>query len=258
MTKIIAFSGKKTSGKNTSANFMYSLFLLHSGLFKAVDIADNGFIRVLKQNDQEVIFDPQQYYLGIGEIDLEIAETIFKLTPTLTIYSLADALKNDVCMNILGLTYEQCYDEQGKNQETHLKWSDMPGIVKSKRGHMTGREVMEYMGTDVFRGIRNNVWSDCTIRRIERESPQFAIITDVRFPDEVESIFKHNETNEVIRLTRNPVDSKSKPECALDKDNFDWSNFSHIVDNENMTIQEQTDALHPIIMNFIGATNEPS
>ena len=51
MTKIIAFSGKKQSGKNTSANFLYSFFLVNSGLFKSIIITPQGTIEGTKQSE---------------------------------------------------------------------------------------------------------------------------------------------------------------------------------------------------------------
>ena len=35
------------------------------------------------------------------------------------------------------------------------------------------------------------------------------------------------------------MDDRPKPKTALDEDNYDWRNFNHIIDNQNMTVYEQ-------------------
>lgn len=277
MTKIIGFSGRKQSGKNTSAHFIYGLYLAGTGRFKDVGISNNGQIEVLKNDNTIVIFEPQKYYLGIGYIDSEVMDAVNQLSNTVKIYSFADPLKSDICMRVLGLSYEQCYgtDEQ-KNAPTHLLWLDMPGTISvndSKtlylkyderltkedfdsygltihdNGFMSGREVMEYVGTHLFRRMMNTCWSNATLSTIKRDSPTVALICDTRFPNEVDAI--SDNSGIVIRLTRDPLQSKTDPECALDKDRFDWSRFDYVIDNSSMTIPEQLDALYPIILQEI-------
>lgn len=274
MTKIIGFSGRKQSGKNTSAHFVYGLYLAGTGRFKDVGISNNGQIEVLKTDNTLVIFEPQKYYLGVGDIDPEVMDAVNQLSDTVKIYSFADPLKSDICMRILGLSYEQCYgtDEQ-KNAPTHLRWEDMPGIIsvyESKtlylkhdecltkedfdeygltihdNGFMSGREVMEYVGTHLFRRIMNSCWASATLSTIKKESPAVALICDTRFPNEVDAV--SDNSGIVIRLTRDPLQSQSDPERALDRDRFDWSKFNYVIDNANMTIAEQVDALYPIIL----------
>jgi len=274
MTRIIGFSGRKQSGKNTSAHFVYGLYLAGTGRFKDIGLSNNGQIEVLKNDDSLIVFEPQKYYLGIGDIDPEVMDIVDKLSDTVKIYSFADPLKYDICMRVLGLSYEQCYgtDEQ-KNAPTHLLWQDMPGTISiydSKtlylkhdegltkedfdsygltihdNGFMSGREVMEYVGTHLFRRMVNSCWANATLSTIKKESPAVALICDTRFPNEVDAI--SDNSGIVIRLTRDPLQSQSDPECALDKDRFDWNKFDHVLDNANMTIAEQVDALYPIIL----------
>lgn len=250
MTKIIGFSGRKQSGKNTSAHFVYGLYLAGTGRFKDVGISNNGQIEVLKNDDSLTVFEPQKYYLGIGDIDPEVMDIVDQLSDTVKIYSFADPLKYDICMRVLGLSYEQCYgtDEQ-KNTPTHLLWENMPGI-EHNTGRMTAREVMEWVGTALFRKMNTNCWADATLSNIKKESPAVALICDTRFPNEVDAV--SDNSGIVIRLTRDPLQSQSDPECALDKDRFDWSKFNYVIDNANMTIPEQIEALYPIILKEIG------
>jgi hypothetical protein len=136
-------------------------------------------------------------------------------------------------MNILGLTYEQCYgSDEDKNTMTDLEWG-------GKR--LTAREAMEIIGTDIFRRLKNNVWVDATINKINKDGLDLAIIPDCRFPNEVDTILDHN--GYVIRLDLDPFNSQSNSECALDKHNYDWARFSRTINNEGMTINEKNDAI---------------
>ena len=161
------------------------------------------------------------------------------------LYSFADLLKKSVCMDILGLTKEQCYgtDEQ-KNTDTNIPWSSLPfHDAKTKNKKMTAREVMQVVGTDFFRAMFPNVWADATIRKIQENGPHIAIIADCRFPNEVEAV--QNAGGKVVRLTRNSEDKDAHiSETALDKENFDWNKFDVIIQNDNMSVGEQNKKLY--------------
>lgn len=132
-------------------------------------------------------------------------------------------------MNILGLSYEQCYGSDiDKNTLTDITWDNKK---------LTAREVMEVVGTDIFRKLKNDVWVSSTIERIKKDKPGLAIIPDCRFPNEV-NLIKDNQ-GKILRLTRNPFDSIAKAELALDKEHYDWSNFDYVCDNKDMNIYEQ-------------------
>jgi hypothetical protein len=182
---IIAFAGRKQSGKTTSAEFVANLFW--------------------KYGDSKI-------------------------------YNFADPLKA-LCIDILGLEYRQCYgSDDDKNQLVNCYWDNK---------QLTAREVLQIVGTDMFRKMQNHVWSNATIRQIQRENPDIAIIADCRFPNEVTAI--KNVGGIVIKLTRNPYNSNHASEIALDPDQYDQSIFDLVVDNDNMTITEQNKAIYEFL-----------
>lgn len=186
MTKIIAFAGRKQSGKTTCSEFVVKYC--------------NGAI---------------EPFNGAK------------------IYNFADPLKKDICMNILGLTYEQCYGEDiDKNTVTDIQWDG---------NKLTAREVMQFVGTDLFRKMKNDVWAGATIKKIQRESPVLAVIADCRFPNEVEAV--HNAGGIVIKLTRNPYNSSHASETALDPENYSPYNFDLVIDNNDISIPEQNEVI---------------
>lgn len=242
-TKIIAFSGKKQSGKTTCANFIYGLYLSQINAFETVTVNKQGLLEIVKKDDDNVfIVDPPRYYQKLDGCDVYILNVIEQISKYIKIYSFADPLKLDICMNILGLTYDQCYgtDDQ-KNTETHIKWQDK---------YLSSREVMQFVGTDLFRKMFENVWPSSAIRKIQKDSPGIALITDCRFPNEVQAIRENGGT--VVRLTRNENSSSDHiSENVLNRENFDWNMFDYIIDNKDMTILEQCNAVHEIIKEII-------
>lgn len=192
MTKIIAFAGRKQSGKTTCSEFILKYY--------------NGAI---------------EPFNGAR------------------IYNFADPLKRDICMNILGLTYEQCYGEDiDKNKETDIVWDGRK---------LTAREVMQFVGTDIFRKMKNDVWAGATIKKIQQEKPELAIIADCRFPNEVDAI--KNAGGLIIKLNRNPHNSDHASETALDENNYPIKNFDLVVYNENISIQEQNRTILTFLKN---------
>lgn len=154
------------------------------------------------------------------------------------IYNFADPLKNDICMNILGLTFEQCYGtDNQKNELVNCYWDNK---------QLTAREVMQMVGTDMFRKLQHNVWADATITKIRKENLDLALIADCRFPNEVDAVKKAGGI--VIKLNRNPFNSDHDSETALDIDRYDYSNFDLVVPNDHMTINDQNNLIHNFLI----------
>ena len=182
------------------------------------------------------------------------------LHPYIKLYSFADLLKK-MCIEILGLHPDQCYGtNDDKNTLTNYKWEDMVTKVTKdeyrlsiknspetfKTSDMTAREVLQYVGTNIFRRMNDNIWADATIRLINQEDTELAIITDCRFPNEVDVVQKAG--GKVIKFTRNPYPNDNHiSETALDKDKYDWEKFDYVLDNKDMSINKQNEALYNIL-----------
>jgi len=190
-TKIIAFSGRKQSGKTICSEFLKGLLL------------SNGYS------------------------DVEI-------------YNFADPLKEDICMNMFGLSYAQCYGEDhNKNELVDAYWEDK---------QLTARDLMQLIGTDLFRKLNNNIWVNALINKIKKSKLQVVIVSDCRFPNEIEAI--KNNGGIVFRLNRNPHKSEHISESILDACRYDWNNFNTIINNEHMTVREQYDKLKKLMLHF--------
>lgn len=136
-------------------------------------------------------------------------------------------------------------DPAGPVNDTWKSIVDQYGIIIHKEGPMTGRQVMEYVGTSVFRKMYSDVWVNATINQIKRDNSKLAIICDCRFPNEVEAI--KSVAGKVVRLTRDPFNSSFSSESALDPENYDWKNFDFVIDNKESDISQQGEEIKRIL-----------
>ena len=238
MTKIIGIAGKKQSGKNTTANILHGIVLKEKGLIMDFNIGSKGELMVLTTNEQGEE--------GWGEFDITRTDPDFasyaenNMWPYIKLYSFADILKH-VCKELFDIPHNQLFgtNEAKDKAVPHLLWENMPihssdintfkVMANNSSPTMTAREFMQFFGTNIMRRIYDNIWTNVTTKRIREENTKIAIISDVRFPNEVEAIT--NEGGAVIKLTRNPFKDKHASETALDKKNFDQSKFTHIINN---------------------------
>jgi hypothetical protein len=133
-----------------------------------------------------------------------------------------------------------------KNAPTKFSWSQFNKFLLNETRNeikaqdawhkpMTGRHILQVMGTDIFRDIYGDVWVDACLKQIQDEAPELAIVTDCRFPNEVEGI--QAAGGKVIRFLRAPFADKDqhKSETALDN----HKGFDRVFDNRTSSIIEQ-------------------
>jgi hypothetical protein len=236
MTKIIGISGRKQSGKNTVANYINGDILKSKGLVEDFRLNENGQLEILTTNERG-----QQ---GWGIFDILRKDSDFvdyaenNIWPFIKVYHFADYLKQ-ICIDLFDLKPEQVYGtDEDKNtftpyiaEGTALKGKDALDNI-----HMTAREFLQYLGTDIMRKIKDTVWVDATINVINKEKPSLAIIPDVRFPNEVQAIQEAGGI--VIRLSRDILNSNHKCEKSLDRHIFNWDRFDSVISNHDTDLKE--------------------
>lgn len=248
MTKILAFSGKKQSGKSTSSNF------IHGYQLRAFRVIDN--FAITEAGDLLITTDEEGSYglLDVNRIDPQFAEWAgYNMWPYIKKYSLATPLKL-MAIELFGINYEQVFgtDKQKNEKVSHLLWENMPGITTTnifshgyldagceafgvtfhEPGPMTAREFLQFFGTEICRKIHSDIWAERLVKDIELESSLLAVVDDVRFENEIDLI--KSAGGKVIRLTREPYSDSHSSETELDG----YEGFDGVIENQDMTINE--------------------
>lgn len=258
-TEILILSGKKQSGKSSAARFIAGDILKRHGIITHRDMDDEGNLLVNSWVDGESGKEEQMaiFPIDMNIFDLMKNERLYDFMtevvyPKVKIYSIADPLK-EIAVQIFGVKPEQVYGTDAqKNSVTSLTWDDFKHLLPvserkklAKSGHfvdkekgftgkkISARNILEILGTRVFRQVKPDCWIEALFRRIEIEQPEIAIISDGRFPNEIDKV--HERGGKSIRFTKNPFDSKTEPETALDN----YKRFRATVHNEHMHMREK-------------------
>ncbi len=265
MTQIIGFAGKKQSGKNTSCNFVMMLKIKEYGISQHVRIHPTTGVLEVKDVLGQKIAGGGFFPFDGANVNME--SIYASVGPFCKMYGFADALK-DIAINVLGLPRDKVYGtDEDKKTLTHLLWENMPGvttevtpqdpvakevagrlgiyyekvlsgIVYHKPGPMTIREVLQYMGTEIFRKMYAGVWGETLMRTIERDNPDVALIYDVRFDNEM--ICLTEEGGSIIGLRRDIFDSQDTH--TSEQINFDLCSL--VLENGGMDIEQQCEAIY--------------
>lgn len=220
----IVLSGKKQSGKNTSCNYILARFLnlkLRKNIFTVSSTGD------LVEGDTVVTSKFIEDYGG-------------------KVYSFADPLKR-FCIDVLGVPYEACYgtDEQKNSLIEHIKWENFPikEIAVGRHGPMSGRDIMQFFGTEVVRKWYADAWARGTYSSIVREGFELALVCDARFPNEI--TMGTMVDAKTVRLLRSIASDPHPSEIALD--DFPLSGYSFVSDNRYMSLTESCQNLDTIL-----------
>ena len=200
-----------------------------------------------------------------GIINMEYWEKFKSNTPfnqivfsKYVIKKFADKLKTLVCL-LIGYTREQLEDRVLKEKELGEEWwyykgrnnSLIPYNKNSKRNpedliKPTPRLLLQLIGTDLFREqLHPNTWVNASFANYLNNA---WIFTDVRFPNELEAIKKHNGIT--IRINRGLVERTGKmiqepehiSETALDNAKFDY-----VIENDG-TIEKLIEQVKKILI----------
>jgi len=110
------------------------------------------------------------------------------------------------CIDVLGLSHEQCYgSDMDRESATSYKWSDIATHIRQKykkdpEEHLTARDVLQIIGTDLMRGqFYKNIWAEGALREAVDSNASTCVYTDTRFINEVEVSRKSEEYPNFIK-----------------------------------------------------------
>lgn len=157
-------------------------------------------------------------------------------------YSFADPLKQ-ICL-CLGFDRAQLYGSQEEKLNLHPRWG------------ISGREILQKLGTDIFRHqiknvlpqmrIKRTIWADLFELKYQN-SPGDYIVTDVRFLDEAETIKELGGI--IIRTVRQNLVSSNdgREHLHLSETEMDRIVPNFVIDNDLLSIEEARRAVDEIM-----------
>jgi hypothetical protein len=248
--KLIAFSGKKQSGKDSACRFLKA----NADILFPHTWQDGYGERAPRRTKVETFY--------VGGPMKEFAKTFG--VPHELVWG-DDNMKNTLT-DILWETlpqYERLVDEarrrgfQSCSPDEDLSHLSVPGLVykfrdrpdilgaaldraesKVPKGRMTAREFLQQIGEDMFLPMKASYWVDQFKAAVRASKADVGLVADPRKPEQIAAIKELGGIT--IRLTRDPYEGKDQhiSETALDPDKFDWANFDEIIDNRGMTVAE--------------------
>lgn len=169
----------------------------------------------------------------IGSGKDTIADIIMQYTPyhRWQVKKFAGKLK-DIAEILTGVPKINFEDQEFKQQDMGPEWG------------MTYRDLLQKLGTEAMRnGLHKNVWVNALFADFnidEDEQVSYWIITDSRFPDELEAVKKHNGiTIKVIRDSGNTIGTTHTSETALDN----YTEWDYVIDNTGTLEELKTQVL---------------
>lgn len=239
MKKIIALTGKKGTGKTTLAMYIKSLIMRHSGLIINDDLngvfSSSGICQKIEDPYNIYI---NNIYLDIDSCDsIKICSFAHGLKKVATdilglddnqVYGTQEE-KNSPTEYLwenmpLWIRWDNSKRKSIFSQNEHsnvkIKELNIVGSIKNeqdlwnccldfnalpiylKSGAMSAREVLQILGTDIFRKMFDeNVWVNCVKNYIQKSDAEYFIIDDMRFESEL-NIISENFDHLVINLNR--------------------------------------------------------
>jgi len=128
--------------------------------------------------------------------------------------------------------------------------------VPGATDQMTARQVLQEVGTGIFRRMWGDIWAQACIREIKAWGGDVAFIDDIRFPNEVDAV--QGDGGVVVRFTMDIFKGQDQheSECALDPNKFDWAKFAIVAFNDGMTMERQNQLVLEKLVNH-GLAKQP-
>ena len=225
MNNIIAISGLKNSGKDTTASMLE--FLLNTPkIFHSYFWYKHKYLIPKKHNYKTVAFaDPIKEMLS-SFLNMDRKE-----------FESRD-IKEHYLINFA--TFDQVYNKaayydvyktlpDSKFAKLAKEWS--PEL--SKQYFLSIRQVMQLFGTEIMRNrLDDKIWINCILGRAHHQN---IIISDLRFITEFEEIKKRNGL--VIYIDRGLTPGSHKSELEM-QTLLDQNKFDLIIDNKDISLKE--------------------
>ena len=188
---IIGITGRKRSGKNTVADMLEYIILARDLKVKPTY---DGYIGYCTPDEKFRSLNRSSYTgfamargLKSAWEQVAFADSVRAVTATI-----ADIWSSDLV------------DESTKTTQIP---DYLNNLFKDGRKDHTYRELLQYIGTDVFRKLDGDIWVNILFNRLNPDNNY--IITDVRFYNEAKAITDRSSDNVIIKVVRpgSPMDN---------------------------------------------------
>jgi len=175
----------------------------------------------------------------------------------------ADPIKRIAC-DYMGVDPDIAWGTQEQKQETLTDWlwSDIPRHLPNwsddKEDRMTVRELLQWIGTELFRRhMASDFWVRATLNRIRNEFACFNhhIITDVRFPNEARAIKEVGGIVVRVWRTKSAIDNHLS-ETAFDSDDEYQERRINLPMEEYWTTNALGESPFDIVVNNVGTLDQ--
>lgn len=156
------------------------------------------------------------------------------------VVSFADKLKDITCV-LSGCTREQLEDYDFKENELVPDYL-RPYCLNADKP--TFRAFLQHFGSEVMRGVNDNIWIDCTLSNCGK----YCIVSDCRFPNEARAVKARGGI--VIKVVREGCGGdKHQSETRIDEIAPDYTLY-------NDTTLENLVAKVDVLVRLLGANNK--
>jgi len=194
------------------------------------------------------------------------AKTLFWPSQPETIYF--GAPMKDFATDYLGVEHHKVWGTDAqKNELTHIRWESLPNYTSlcdrwykealdAKRpwscpsGFMTGRQLLQYIGEDLFLKMDPDIWVRQFEQKVRASEHDVVLSPDPRKPEQIEC--GRRLGGKSIRLLRDPYQGSDRhiSEMALDYEVYDQSNFDAIIDNRKLNVAETNHQVMSVLFSW--------
>lgn len=240
MPKIVLISGRKQSGKDTTADF-----LIESLGKQNIPCSRHFFADPLKDYCHKVLGLTYEQCYGTDADKNTVTKIRWADLP----------FREEKIVEL----YINCRHPDRKDQLQEWSFLNMVFLaLKEQEVCLTGREVLQIFGSNICRRMNKQCFSNATLQRIlsSQLHDEVHLVTDARFPDELEVFAPYNPV--VVRLGRRiNMSNEHESESALD--GYDWQKFPKVVhiDNQHMSMEEKNRILTEQVCSLLMPVESP-
>lgn len=226
MSKIVLIAGRKKSGKDTLGSFACEQLKK-----EGYEVGIYHFADPLKRFCIDYLYLPENLVYGTDDDKETLTQYTWESMP-----------------NKEALRRKYAYDRTEHGVCTYT--AALKEFDDSHKGFMSIRQVLQEVGTGWFRTLEHNYWVNRTIKLIEQDSPDIAIVCDTRFENEIVLPRNHfgKENVFAVRLTRNSGKNDNHPsETALDN----YKDFDYVLDNKEQRLETSEDCFALLLKGWL-------